>query len=351
MWRDEIARWSETPDDFLHLKTSKNVLTRRWNVVSYDLLKQPKSKWIREKRWSIVVGDEIHSCRRHANARSSAFRSLRSEFCWGLTGTPLVNDPTDVSNILLAIRSPFAWDPENPTADDAKVFAANLSEIVLRRTDDVLTDLPARRRAVRSLPVVLDTIPTDLPSLTTHRHALSDAKAPYVAEHVLSLVDAGESVVVFSCFLSSMALLGDAIRAALGKAPLVIDGSVPQKKRGEVVEAFQRGENRVLLAQIVAGGEAITLTRSAHVVFADLDYIPARHAQAERRCHRAGQKRSVLCEYMVADDPVDRRLLDLLGGKTRIMDAVHDAFAGASVETAIRPNDLLDALRGAEPPV
>lgn len=344
VWRDEIARWARNGGDF-RLHGSQERPCARWNVVSWDTLKQSGATWLRERRWEIVIGDEIHWARNPDNYRSRAARSLWSTHIWGLTGTPVVNSPVDVAGVLRAIRSPFAWHPKAATADDARQFARHLHEVVLRRTVDSLKDLPSLRRAIHALPITLATVPRDIAELTAHRVELSVRKAPLVAEHVLTLLDAGQAVVVFSCFLEPMRRIGEILGKALEKTPLVLDGSVPGKNRGEVVAAFQRGDVPVLLCQIVAGGEAVTLTRAAHVVFADLDYIPARHAQAEKRCHRAGQTRSVLCSYMVADDPVDQRLLELLGGKTRVMTLVHQAFLSEASDRAVRPSDLLDALR------
>jgi SWI/SNF-related matrix-associated actin-dependent regulator of chromatin subfamily A-like protein 1 len=39
------------------------------------------------------------------------------------------------------------------------------------------------------------------------------------------------------------------------------------------------------MCNIIAGGVGITLTAGTHVIFQDLDWVPANHAQAEDRCY------------------------------------------------------------------
>ena len=56
-----------------------------------------------------------------------------------------------------------------------------------------------------------------------------------------------------------------------------------------IVDRFQQDESvRVLVANLIAGGVGLNLTRARQVVFNDLDWVPANHLQAEDRCHRIG---------------------------------------------------------------
>ena len=60
---------------------------------------------------------------------------------------------------------------------------------------------------------------------------------------------------------------------------------------------------RVAICNLIAGGVGITLTAGTHVIFQDLDWVPANHLQAEDRCYRLGQTERVTVEYLI--DPVN----------------------------------------------
>ena len=59
------------------------------------------------------------------------------------------------------------------------------------------------------------------------------------------------------------------------------------------------------------------ILEAAHVVFAELDWTPALHRQAEDRAHRLGQTRQVKVVYFVLDEAnaTDRYILRLLEAK------------------------------------
>ena len=64
-----------------------------------------------------------------------------------------------------------------------------------------------------------------------------------------------------------------------------------------------------------AAGRFTTPGRARVVVFAELDWSPAIHKQAEDRAHRFGQQDSVLAYYLVADIGTDPDMLAALALK------------------------------------
>jgi SNF2 family DNA or RNA helicase len=91
-------------------------------------------------------------------------------------------------------------------------------------------------------------------------------------------------------------------------------------------------EVRVAICNIIAGGVGITLTAATHVIFQDLDWVPANHLQAEDRAYRMGQTERVTVEYMLADGTLDVFIAELLEAKLRLIHAVEaDVAPNASV--------------------
>lgn len=74
----------------------------------------------------------------------------------------------------------------------------------------------------------------------------------------------------------------------------------------------------------------MTLTAARHVLFQDLEWVPANHAQAEDRCYRLGQTRSVTVEYIRAANSLDGYIAELLARKMELI-------------AAVESNDLPDA--------
>jgi hypothetical protein len=93
----------------------------------------------------------------------------------------------------------------------------------------------------------------------------------------------------------------------------------------------------VALCNIIAGGVGITLTAGTHVIFQDLDWVPANHAQAEDRCYRLGQDQRVTVEYFHADGTLDGYIGTLLEQKMAMIAAVEaDEVPDQSILTEIQ---------------
>src|SRR6478735_2698541 len=79
---------------------------------------------------------------------------------------------------------------------------------------------------------------------------------------------------------------------------VTISGSDNAEQRMQAVDRFQTDpEVRVAICNIIADGVGITLTAATHVIFQDLDWVPANHLQAEDRAYRMGQTERVTVEH------------------------------------------------------
>jgi hypothetical protein len=226
-----------------------------------------------------------------------------------------------------------------------------MKEVMLRRTKDEELDLPPKLRSwipvdVSSRPSVLGTgetflqwyqrtdpaKPNDkefLGRLTKVRTQLQAAKHEAVAERIRDIVAVGEKVVVFTCYSASI----ERHKKVWGDAAVTITGSDGVGARQAAIDRFQDDPDvKLALCNIIAGGVGITLTAARHVLFQHLDSVPANHAQAEDRCYRLGQTRSVTVEYFQAANSLDEYIAELLDRKMQLIAAVEsDEVPDASI--------------------
>src|SRR4029077_2394342 len=112
-------------------------------------------------------------------------------------------------------------------------------------------------------------------------------------------------------------------KASLGEACVTLSGEDNAEARMAAVDAFQTDPKiRVMVANLIAGGVGITLTAGSHVIFQDLDWVPANLAQAEDRAYRLGQKSRVTVEYILAARSLDGYVAQLLEAKMELIKAV-----------------------------
>ncbi len=364
-WRDECLEWRPElhpvvckPGE-LQIPAPDEV-----SIVSYESLPTPPPharNWlVADARLSraTLVADEAHYCKNHRAQRTQKMRLLAAQCAraWPLTGTPMLGKPFDVWGVLSTFgleREVFGgsgspWSTFNrlfgakrnrwggtdfpEEAPGAEEIRRRLSRVALRRLrKDVLPDLPGKTYQVLAqdippeLALELDAIsdqwsdrdqlpPFEL--LATVRSKLADARIPSLLEQVERYESERIPLVVFSAHRSPVEALGG--RAGWG----VITGDTAHDVRRTLVDLFQTGLLSGIAITIQAGGLGITLTRASHCLFVDLAYTPAENAQAEDRLVRIGQRaEGVLISRMVADHPVDRRVLEILDSKQRLISA------------------------------
>jgi len=80
------------------------------------------------------------------------------------------------------------------------------------------------------------------------------------------------------------------------------------------------------------------------VAFLELDWTPAKHDQAEDRCHRIGQQDAVNASYLLAAGTIDETISTLLERKRAVIGAVTD---GSRRDEEAVIDALVRELRGA----
>jgi SWI/SNF-related matrix-associated actin-dependent regulator of chromatin subfamily A-like protein 1 len=344
----------------------------RWVIVNYDLL-QKNTERLHAVRWAGVILDEAHFIKNNSQRTSHCLKLLGvsdnarepvigPEQVYHLTGTPITNRPRDLFNLLRCVGHPSArsflsfakryCDAYKNDYGWVTTGASNLDElnlvmkeVMLRRTKDEVLDLPPKIRSW--VPIALESAsalnaqrsfsewfassdasrPNDkdfLARLTKVRVALHKAKHEAVEERIRDVIATDRKVVVFTAFTEGLIKH----KAVFGGECVTIFGSDNAEQRMQSVDWFQNDpEVRLAVCNLIAGGVGITLTAGTHVIFQDLDWVPANHLQAEDRAYRLGQEDRVTVEYMLADGTLDVFIAELLEAKIRLIKELESEHA------------------------
>jgi hypothetical protein len=354
-------------------------------VINYEIV-APRLDALRALGPRALVLDESHYCKNAAAKRTRAVQRLAATvpvdgLILALTGTPVLNRPAELISQLRILGRlgdfgsgvQFGKRFRGTDAHQRLHWHLRARCFVRRLKADVLPQLPAKTRAV--VPVELDnepeyrlaerdvvawlqSQPLDLRELDARVAAALRAER-LVRLNALKLLAArgklhaalgwihdfcssGERLVVFAHHQEIQ-------RAVLGRFPgaLHILGTDTPVARDRALRAFQAPDadcNQLIVCSIEVAGQGLTLTRSSNVVFLELDWTPAKHDQAEDRCHRIGQEDAVNASYLLAAGTIDETISALLERKRAVIGAVTD---GRSDDEEGVVDALVRELRGA----
>jgi len=310
----------------------------------------------------VLIADEAHYAQNLQASRTQAFLRLsrhpRLRAVWLLSGTPMKNGrPVQLFPLLAAIGHPLAvdqrayeerycqghWLERGGTRQWQALGATHLEELqrltrplVLHRRKQDCLDLPPKQRLL--VPVSLSEaegqgfqhrlqLKVDdyrrraeaglvrrdaevLAVFTALRQISAEYKLPAAASLLQRLQAEGEPVVLFTAFVAAAELLHSQLGGGL------LTGRLPPGARQQVVDAFQAGQQPLLISTFGVGGLGFTLHRARHVVLLERPWTPGDAEQAEDRCHRIGMQASLQCHWLqlgVADQLVD----DLIASKAQ----------------------------------
>jgi len=286
-------------------------------------------------------------------------------------------DPSGLGRSFFGFAKRYASAHQGPHGWDFS-GASNLGELqermraavmVRRLKADVLTELPAKRRQIVELPrngeaaaveaerdalSLLDEMEgasadaaiaeesgdaeayksavarlaeaskVAFESMSAVRAATAVAKAPRVVDYARDILDGSDSkLVIMAHHHAAIDILADGLREY---GVVTLDGRESDPaKRQQAVDRFQTDPSvRVFIGGIHAAGVGITLTASATVLFAELDWVPGWVTQAEDRCHRIGQRDQVHVIHLVLEGSIDARIARMIVAKQDVADATLD---------------------------
>jgi len=124
----------------------------------------------------------------------------------------------------------------------------------------------------------------------------------------------GRKTLLFSEWTTMLDLI-EPILEKRGMAFVRLDGSVPQTRRQDLVNRFQRDPRCALFLATNAGATGLNLQAADTVINVDLPWNPAVLEQRIARAHRMGQRRPVHVHILVTEGTIEESLLSTLSAK------------------------------------
>jgi len=385
-WLRELERWLPDRSAQVIAGTGAGRPLGRADVtvVNYDIV-AARLDGLCELAPRAVVLDESHYCKNAAAQRTRAAQRLAASvpadgLVLALTGTPVMNRPPElISQLRILGRladfgsgARFGKRFRGPDAHQRLHWHLRARCFVRRLKADVLPQLPPKTRGV--VPVELDnepeyrlaerdvvawlqSQPLDLRELDARVAAALRAER-LVRLNALKLLAARGKLHAALAWIHDFCSSGERLvvfarhreiqRALLERFPtaLHILGDDGHAARDAALRAFQGPDddrNQLIVCSIEVAGQGLTLTRSSNVAFLELDWTPAKHDQAEDRCHRIGQQDAVNAWYLLAADTIDETITALLERKRAVIGAVTD---GRSEDDEGVVDALVRELRG-----
>ena len=326
-------------------RTSKRVPFRLKDVVFNDAIKVFRS----------VIIDESHRVKDPGAQQTIFTRGIAESKPWRilLSGTPVVNRAEDlVAQLSIMGRLQEFGGRAKFLADYGE--NENLGELsrqlydrcmIRREKAKVLTQLPDKTRtdlyvdisnhdeyqlAQADLAEYLRqyTVCTDrdirrkmrmeaLVKFMTLRSLSAKGKVKQAIDFIRVFLDSGKPLILFCSYHEIV----DELCKAFPKA-VRITGRDNATTKQAAVDAFQRGDAKLIICSIKAAGVGLTLTASSNVAFVEFPWTYADCCQCEDRAHRIGQRDNVTCYYLIGRGTIDTALYNIIHRKKSIANQI-----------------------------
>lgn len=388
-WRSEIHRFSDR-DCQLILGSASERATQYDNscfftICNYEqVLRDIKS--IEPIRWDLIIIDEGQRIKNWEAKTSRMIKSLRSRFALVLSGTPLENRLDDLFSVVefaddRRLGPSFRFFNTHRVVDEKGKLLGyknldklreKLGPILLRRTrGEVMKQLPPRTDEIiriaptdeqfeinRGQKMIIQSIvnksyisemdllrlqkallicrmAADSTFLVDKQSPGYSTKLEYLGELLEELnAEEGRKIVLFSEWTTMLGLI-EPILENLKMDYVRLDGSVPQKKRAQLVHKFQNDPNCKLFITTNAGSTGLNLQTANTVINIDLPWNPAVLEQRIARAHRMGQKNPVQVYILVTENTIEEGMLNTLAAKKEV------ALASLDINSDVKEVDMV----------
>ncbi len=391
-WRSEILRFSERSCQLVlgsaAGRASQYESECFFTICNYEQVLRDILA-IERTKWDLIVLDEGQRIKNWEAKTTQTMKSLRSPFALVLSGTPLENRLDDLFSVVEFIDdrrlgSAFRFYNRHRVTDDkGKVLGykdldllrESLKPVLLRRTRTaVMKDLPPRTTELVRIAPTAEQLDNDgaqmrvvssivrkkyisemdllrlqkallLARMNADSTYLVDKRAPGYSSKLERLeelfdelaAEEARKIVLFSEWTTMLGLIEPRIKR-FNLDYVRLDGSVPQKKRQQLVHQFQRDPACRAFLTTNAGSTGLNLQAANTVINVDLPWNPAVLEQRIARAHRMGQKNPVQVYVLVTEQTIEEKLL-------RTLSAKHDlALAALDMDSNVREVELASGM-------
>lgn len=322
----------------------------------------------------MTIIDEIHKCKNSQSKQGKAIHCCCSYYRLALTGTPLMNNPVDLYNVLkwLEVENHSLTYFKNLYCEmggfggyeiigykNLDHLENSLNKNMLRRRKEEVLDLPPKiytdelldldssqdklyRDVTNQIIEDIDRImllPNPLTELirlrqvTSNPNILTSKNITNVKyDRILDILESTtDKVIIFSNWTKVINPLYIKL-SSLGYNPALVTG----ESKDPILEMnkFQSDNTcKVILGTTPALGTGYTLTAANTVIFIDEPWSKAIKDQAEDRCHRIGTKGTVNIITLICKDTIDERIHQIIKDKGELSDRIVDG-------KAVQPSDI-----------
>ena len=325
-WKSEIGKFlgEETSVHIIKGLKPYSLPASEIYLIHYLLLRGWKN-YLPRFGFKACVFDEIQDLR-HATSDKYSAASLLAESTdnvIGLSGTPIYGYGTEMFNVLNILDFHCLGDFDNFSREwctgygeklirDPKLLGEYLRTeglLLRRRKEDVLSELPPKRRVIQNIDVDEGKYDELIAPIIDQAKRISDikdafergretmmaidstrmitgiAKAHYVCAFVKTLMEAGETVILYGHHHKVMDIYIDELKDSF---PVMISGRQSPIIKDEAQKAFMNGDTDLIIISL-RSATGLNLQRARCVVFGELDWSPAVMVQGEDRCIVEGQ--------------------------------------------------------------
>ena len=357
-------------------------------ITNYELILNDTDVFT-EFDWSVLIVDEAHRLKNSNSKLLQALSQVKSETRVLLTGTPIQNNIEELQSLLEFLHPGEFQDLNSAaTSQDIIKLQSMLKPHLLRRLkvdvdktiarkEETIIECGMSKYQKRYYKAILESnagnlthgsncsnVAMELRKVCIHPYLIKGAEDEIVKDYrstndspnftlealirssgKMVLIDKllpklfadKHRILIFSQMTNMLDILQDYL-AMKGYSFLRIDGKVRGDLRQSLIDKFNAPDSDIFIFLLCtrAGGQGINLNSADTVIIFDSDWNPQNDLQAQARCHRIGQKKTVKVYRLLTKDTYEQTMFESASKKLGLGHAVLDKAPKKDIDMLLR---------------